>query len=228
MKINQQDMREAFRQAQDIVMHEWESKVEVSHEMEIKQDWEKLYEEGKKRKRKEQYGHPKGMRIAMVVVLVLMVGVSAVFSVDASRKVVITWFTRLTQKEDSFHFQGEKGKDVSKPPQKIETVYEPTYIPKGFELEEEGLVGEIYYSQEYTKEKNYLGFEQNIVNAGISIDAEGMKREDVVIHGCHGQLNWKKGKTILLWTTKEYVFTISSNLGKKEVLKIAESVKKKG
>ena len=227
MTINQQEMREAFLQAQGIVTHEWESKVDVPNEMELKQDWEKLYEEGQKKKRKVLSGFQKGMRVAMVVMLVLVVGVSSVFSVEASRKAVLTWFTKWTQKEDNFHFEGEKGDGVSKPPQKIETVYEPSYIPNGFELADGGLVGDIYYSLEYIKGKNYLGFEQNIVNAGISIDSEGMKREDVVIHGCHGQLNSKVGKTILIWTTKDYVFTISSNLGKKEVLKIAESVKKK-
>ena len=146
---------------------------------------------------------------------------------EASRKAIIHWFTERGAKQDDFHFEQSLKEEKKEPPQTIEKIYAPTYIPDGFEMADEIVVEDIYGIQNYEKGKHYITLEQDIVNAGIAIDSEDMGREDVMIQGYQGQLNSKQGKIILIWATGEYVFTLSSDLDREEVLKIAESIREK-
>lgn len=229
MKINREELREAFRQAQNTATEELETGMPETDVKMERQDWQTLYEIGQAQKEKKGIwkGSRRSMRIAMVVSLVLVVGTVSVFSSEAGRRAMMLWFTEWGDKDDGFHFSGDSEKIDVQPPQEIETVYEPTWIPDGFELTEDELVGGVCYLQDYMKGKHYIGFEQDIVNAGITIDSEDMVREEVMVNGYRGQLNSKKGKTILIWATGEYVFLVSSDLGKEVVLKIAESIKEK-
>lgn len=226
MRLNQNELKEAFRQAQNMVTQEWEDQTRAKEDIGAGPDWETLYAVGKQRQKHHIERRP-ALRIAMVVLLVLVVGAASVFSVEANRKVIIQWFTNPGEKVDDFHFAGDKGKEDSEPPQKIEKIYGLSYVTAGFERTDEGLVEDFYYSQEYVKGKKYIVFEQSIVSAGIAIDSEKMQRREVTIRGCQGQIRSKKGTTILIWTTKNYVFMISSNLGEEEVIKMAEGVREK-
>lgn len=231
MKISREELKEAFRQAQSIVTEELEAGMPETDDKVEEQDWQVLYEKGQEQEKTKGLwkGGRRNIRIAMVLVLVLVTagGTVFAFNAEAGSRVIIQWFTEWGGKDDGFHFAGDSEKTDVQPPQEIETVYEPTWIPEGFELTEDELIGEICYWQEYMKGKHQVEFQQNIVNAGITIDSEDMEREAVMINGYQGQLNSKEGKTGLIWATGEYVFMISSDLGKEEVLKMAESVKEK-
>lgn len=229
MKISREELKEAFRQAQSIVTEELEAGMPETDDKLEGQHWQMLYEKGQEQEKTKGLwkGGRRNIRIAMVVAIVLIVGTASVFSAEARRKAMMQWFTEWGDKDDGFHFAGDSDKTEVQPPQEIETVYEPTWIPEGFELTEEEMAGGIVYFQEYMKGKHYISFDQNIVNAGITIDSEDMEREAVMINGYQGQLNSKEGKTGLIWATGEYVFVIGSDLGKEEVMKIAESVKEK-
>ena len=229
MKINREELREAFRQAQNIATEELETGMPETDEKMEGQDWQTLYEIGQAQKEKKGIwkGSRRSMRIAMVVTIVLVVGTASVFSSEAGRRAMMQWFTEWGDKDDGFHFSGDSEKTDVQPPQEIETVYEPTWIPDGFELTEDEMVGGLDYFQEYMNGMHYIGFEQDTVNAGITIDSDGMLREEVMVNGYQGQLNSKEGKAILIWATGEYIFTVGSDLGKEVVLKVAESVKAK-
>ncbi len=231
MKISREELKEAFRQAQSIVTEELEAGMPETDVKVEGQDWQMLYKKGLEQKKENgvRKGGRRNIRIAMVLVLVLVTagGIVLASSAEAGRRVIMQWFTEWGDKDDGFHFAGDEDKKESPPPREIETIYAPSWIPEGFELTVDELVGEICYWQEYMKGKHQVDFQQNIVNAGITIDSDGMEREDVMINGCQGQLNHKKDKTILIWATRNYVFMLSSDLGKEEVLKMAESVKEK-
>ncbi len=226
MRIDEKVLKEAFRQAQDIATKEMEEKAWEPDETEPDRDWEMLYEAGRMRKKKERTGYRRRARIAAAVMLVLTVRLVSSFTAEASQigfiRTLTQWFIDRGDSHDDFRYKQSEQKEEAS--QTLETIYEPTYIPDGFELAYEDLVGSMNYVQEYVKEKKYLGFEQDTINVAKSIDSENMKRETVVIQGYEGQLNSKKGETILVWATDEYIFEISSSLGKEEVIKVAESV----
>ena len=228
MEISTKELREALYRAQTEATDELEHKVmgtgETESEPEL--DWEKLYLEGRDRKTQAATKKRKGLRAAIVFFAVFLAGVTSVFSVEASRKVVLQWFARQGQKQDDFHFEQTVEPKEKEPPKTIEKIYAPTYIPEGFELVDE-MVDDLGVYDEYQKNKNYIQFSQEVSEAHVAIDSEDMNREEVTVQGYQGQLNSKKGKTILIWATGEYVFTLSSDLDKEEVVKIAESIREK-
>lgn len=113
-------------------------------------------------------------------------------------------------------------------PDKIETYYEPAYLPDGYEMWEDSYIKENWtYGMYYVKTGNqFIVFNQGILEGTISIDSEGAKRKDVVINGWKGQLNYKKKKKTVIWATNEYVFQVSGvgNIRTEDLLKVAESV----
>ena len=228
MKIDEKVLKEAFRQAQDIATKEMEEKAWEPDETEPDRDWEMLYEAGRMRKKKERTGYRRRARIAAAVMLVLTVGIASAFTAEASQIGFIwtltQWFVDRGDSHDNFRYkQSEQKEETSQPPRTLETIYEPTYIPDGFELVVDDLLTVSHFMY-YEKGGKSFSFDQGIMNGVISVDSENMKRETVVIQGYEGQMNSKKGETILVWATNEYIFTISSNLGKEEILKVAESV----
>ena len=234
MKIVQNDLKEAFRQAQDIITQDMESKEWEPDEIEPDLDWEVLYEAGLKKKKKIHAKYGRGAKIAIAIMLVLAVGIMSAFSVEACRVAITREVLRVGEimgkYYDSFYIEQKyKNGYVIRPRHNLKTIYEPTYIPNGFEPEEEPINSPSFYSRDYWKGsfKNYLRFEQKDMGLLTTIDSENMKREKVTVQGYEGQLNYKKGETNLIWITDEYVFTIKSSLGKKEVLKVAESVAEK-
>ena len=228
MKIDEKVLKEAFRQAQDIATKEMEEKAWELDETEPDRDWEMLYEAGRMRKKKERTRYRRRARIAAAVMLVLTVGIASAFTAEASQigfiRTLTQWFVDRGDSHDDFRYkQSEQKEETSQPPRTLETIYEPTYIPDGFELVVDDLLTVSHFMY-YEKGGKSFSFDQGIMNGVISVDSENMKRETVVIQGYEGQMNSKKGETILVWATNEYIFTISSNLGKEEILKVAESV----
>lgn len=113
-------------------------------------------------------------------------------------------------------------------PDSIEIYYEPTYIPKGYEMWEEGYLKESWiYSMYYLKnKKQYITFQQTVLGGTISIDSENTERKEVEINGWKGQMNYKKNKKTLIWATNEYAFVMAhvGNISEEEILKVARSV----
>lgn len=113
-------------------------------------------------------------------------------------------------------------------PDSIEVYYEPTYIPKGYEMWEEGYLKESWiYSMCFLKnKKQYITFTQGLLGGTISIDSENAKRKEVEINGWKGQMNYKKNKQTLIWATNEYSFVIAhvGSISEEELLKVARSV----
>lgn len=231
MKISSEELKEAFRQAQSIVTEELEAGMPETDDKPEGQDWQTLYEigQGQKETKGLWKGGRRNIRIAMVLVLVLVTAGGTVFAFnsEAGSRVIIQWFTEWGDKDDSFHFARDEEEKESLPPQEIETIYAPTWIPEGFELTKDELVGEICYWQQYMKGKHQIDFQQNIMNAGVGMNSVDMVREEVMINGYQGQLNSKEGETMLIWATGEYAFIIGGDLSKEEVMKMAESVKGK-
>lgn len=115
-------------------------------------------------------------------------------------------------------------------PDKIETYYEPVYLPDGYEMTDNINNIDIMISKTYSKRKNIITFGQSVLEVTVSIDSQDMTRETVYINGWKGQLNHKKKKISLVWATNEYIFDLhgEGNVSKEELIKVAESVSPTG
>lgn len=135
-----------------------------------------------------------------------------------STKVAVTW--------DEMVRMAESISEMA--PDSIEVYYEPTYIPKGYEMWEEGYLKESWvYNMYYLKnKKQYIIFTQDLLEGTISIDSENVERKEVEINGWKGQMNYKKNKKTIIWATNEYAFVLAhvGNISEEELLKVARSV----
>lgn len=106
----------------------------------------------------------------------------------------------------------------------IGQIHEPTYIPDGFELDEETSkeFDAFYYSN---GDKRFI-FDNVGLTAVVSIDNERLIREKVDIRGYEADLFSEPGEdsVIILWCEGPNVFELIADLEKSEAIKVAESI----
>lgn len=105
-------------------------------------------------------------------------------------------------------------------------VYEPGYIPEGFELINrinDGLV-----LLEYQRGEDFISYtQQRIENVSMHINTEGIEVEKFEFKGLPAVYYSNQGVQNLLWYDERYMYMVSSTLDKDAVFKIAGSVKPK-
>lgn len=96
-------------------------------------------------------------------------------------------------------------------------------IPEGYAVEE---LSSFPYFIEMKNGINTISFEQSpLLNGQINVDTENTTYENVVINGQNGIYYENKGYNTFVWSDKHYCFVLSGDIGKEELLKIAETVK---
>lgn len=105
----------------------------------------------------------------------------------------------------------------------------PTYIPSGFELDEENTIPEIGSYDFINEDGKYVSYSEDGLTASPSIDIEHQVREKITIHGYEADLfyDYDDGSGVLLWREEYKVFTVAGIVDKSELIKIAESVKRR-
>ena len=78
----------------------------------------------------------------------------------------------------------------------------------------------------YRSGNQTLRFEQEITNTGYSIDNEHGDVDRIIIHGSEGISIAMEDGILLIWSNGEVNFILKGTLPEKELIKIAESVKK--
>lgn len=209
-------------------------------------DWEELYQKGQEPDKAKNISWQKA---AAIFLILFLAGSSTTYAIGKILRTGAEWDVTYGISEDTFMFESEgtpmgtatpdatQKEAVSKtPPKEIEVYYEPAYIPKGYEEMEEDAGSEnggkdsafTYYIKEEKKGKikvHSILVTQSVLNGTISIDSKNMTRETVYINGWKGQLNYKKNKIAIIWTTEEYVFSAHSygDVSVEELLKVARS-----
>ena len=108
-------------------------------------------------------------------------------------------------------------------------MYFPTYIPDGFELDEDVSVEESDFFYFVDGEKT-LTYRESDVLGVHSIDTDTLVREKITIHGCEADLFYDTDGplTLILWQEGPKVFDVNGcGMSKEEVIKIAESVQRR-
>ena len=153
-------------------------------------------------------------------------------SVQAFRVKVLNFFIEIGQEYTSIDLK-DKGpsdstRDFSGIPSDWENVYIPVYVPEGYKiLKAQSLVTAkiIHYSNE---KKRLIVFKQYIgKNTNIRVDTEDASVSKVTISGFEGLLTEKEGSISIVWHNDDMAFSLIGNADKKELIKMAESIKVK-
>lgn len=187
--------------------------------------------------------HGRRRVIVVVAVLVLLLGTTVMakgFFQSVLGKHVLTGYNdhvqlNLPESDDEAELLME---NVTEEETETETNFEfvckkPQWVPEGYELEWEDYNDDIpSYDLNYGNEKNQVFLYQQIQsgvigNFGISSNGENLQK--VMVGKYNGY--WipdnesDKERGNIIWTDEKYIYAVEGYLSKRELLKIAESVK---
>jgi len=163
-------------------------------------------------------------RVAIATITVFTLLIITTFSVDALRESVIEFITQVFHEFTNIVFQIDN--EAKALPETIETTFSPTYLPEGYELNEE-LTFEDSIKITYQNEiQNDLIFKQYTIEATkLGVDTEDGRAEDVLIGKYEAKYFSNKGIQQLIWTDGYYGYHILGPISKDEIILMAESIK---
>lgn len=169
-------------------------------------------------------------RLVAVLVLIFVITTIFVANVEAIRIKVLNFMMDETEKYTSVDIKEEsdvlESESISRAiPPDWEGQYAPTYIPEGFRITE---------AKNYNDTSSivYLNDARQMIlfqkwpreNVNLRIDTEGTDTTSININGFEGLLVEKDDIIRVMWYSDDVLFTISSQIDKNELIKIAESV----
>lgn len=165
-----------------------------------------------------------GRRAACIVAAVIILSASAL-SVKAIREAVFDFIMRIFS--DHTVVTTESGTDAGYP-ETIKDEYYISELPEGFELSEYNQM-DVFLDVSYVNnDKNkYIIFSQKTKSYYYdNIDNQKVDYEEIYIDNNQNYLiiSTEHGQRII-WDNGKYVFTISSNLNKQEIIKLCKSTK---
>ena len=168
-------------------------------------------------------------RRALLVAALIAALLLTAYAIPAVREFFIDFFIKDKETYYEFTYDPEA---VANAPEYIETVYMPTYVPKGFEEESYTCVAPSVTIVWYGDNKLFIVYEQVIMpqdplkSADWGIDAEHSVLEWRSLEG--GQVLYQESESTraYFWATSEYRFTIrcSAELPEEELMKIFNSI----
>lgn len=163
-----------------------------------------------------------------VAVFVVGVGIAitTAYNADANFRLFVNkWITVGDGHIDISNNISEQEYDLSEVPDNWEYIYLPQYIPNGYKVIsiEPDYFGILI---EYSNDKDYIYFyQENNLNASMSIDTDHTDISDIKVGNYDGIYLLSDNRGQIMWDNREYYFSISGEISKEELLKIAESLK---
>lgn len=165
-------------------------------------------------------------------VLLLIFNISVV-SVPAMKEKTLEFFMKTYDDHtDIGKYPGEKVEDVKNVSDdrftiKLSKEYEITYLSEGFKLRDMHK-DEAGWNADYYNEDKLIMFSQSSLNGtDLSIDTENTKNTYVDINGQQAFMTEKENLVNMVWRVDENIITVSGiDVSKKEIIKVARSVKK--
>lgn len=193
-------------------------KVEFSKEHEEKM--KKLF---KKERNKSFFRKvSKYLKRVAIFFVILILGLSIVISgVEAWRIRVMNFIIEMNQTNTDIKFVEDDLKGDYYHSDEI--IFE--YIPEGFKLENSDVQNNRIY---LTFRNNEYGFSFTMrsIDASLSIDTENSAVQRFNINGNRALYSTNRNVNILVWHDEEYSYNLTGSIEKKELIKIAENVKK--
>lgn len=171
---------------------------------------------------RKQVSHRRMLKRALILVAVLILALGTlVVSVDAVRLKVFNYV-----------FQEHPGhtklipSDIEEPEERDMPDFQLGYVPEGYEM--------VNYDRDYSSlwvdydngKGQYIHFSVDYAaDINLSIDNDTFVREETRVGEYQAWYFYDEKDCLIVWQTEEYVFMVSSDLGKEETMSMAESVR---
>ena len=219
--FTEDELRRAVIKADRYELEALPADSEIDHE--FSRDFEmKMRKLIRKSKKNSRVGEGIVWRKKIVILIATaMILFASTMSISAVRAPVIKLITEVYEKFTHIFF--EKDQTSQRITDEF-VVYEPTFIPKDFELFNRVINGHVLLEYEFAND--YISYSQQYLE-GISthINTEGVELEELEFNGFNAMYYSNQGMQSLIWYNDTYIYTISSTLDRDTIFKIASSIK---
>lgn len=163
-------------------------------------------------------------RAACIIVAFLAISITTVLSVEALRKPFFDLISNIFTDHTEISIELDQSTDV---PDKIIDRYEIGYDLTGYNVSYTSETDEVRLIT-YTKGDNKISFTQFTADYGtINVNTEDATTAHTDINGFEAMI-WVDNSEVshIVWNNGEYIFDLSSSLGKDALIEIANSVQK--
>lgn len=198
-----------------------ERPVEFSEDLE--QKIQRIFDD--ERRRVRRHGRRRYVRrICICAAVITALLAAAVMSVGALRNAVIEMIFNTTDVGTDINFVEAPAPDEPVDP---ESKAGFGYLPEGFVLVKEDVKSRMEnYMYENGEQYFYVGITQITDGGSTTIDTENAEIEYMTINGWQAIYSEKPEVQILFWADDAYSYCISGNIGRDEIVQIAQNLKK--
>ncbi len=160
--------------------------------------------------------------VALAAAIVILLATA--MSVSAVRAAVFEFITEVYEKFTHIFFEESRSSNDA-----VDEfiVCRPSFIPEGFELDNEKTAGPVLLV--YEKGSDYISYsQQRLEDVSLHVNTEEAELEELEFNGLPAKYYSNRGVQNLLWYDDEYLYIVSSTLDRDAVFKIAESVETAG
>lgn len=158
-------------------------------------------------------------RIAAVFVILVLLTVTSVMGVDAWRAKFLNFFTKPSQTNTEVRY----GEEASKGGKHFDEMVTLNYVPEGMRITEERK-GKRDVALLFSKGEEFFKLRVSKTVSVSYIDTEDKEIGKVSVNGVDAYLRTANGEHVIKWTFDEKAYTLSGNLDKETLLKIAENI----
>lgn len=162
-----------------------------------------------------------GKRVAIIFVLVIAISTVTVVSVSAWRIKVMNFITEMTKQDTNITIDQDGLESNTYTNNEITF----NYIPKGFIIEKSEYREEHIYL-EFKNDNEYFNFRTMNIGDSLSIDTEDAHVKEFTMGGRRALYSENDNISILVWHDEELMYVLTGNISEKELIKIAENIKK--
>lgn len=159
-------------------------------------------------------------KIAAIILIVIAVFSTTIFSVEALRVRFLNMFIETQEEVTDITFEDSESQN-----EVLKNDNEPGYIPDGFKLtsiEEIDNRTTLFYTN---NNGDTIDIDRYSTGNNIGIDTENAEYGNIKINGHDGFYSIKNGFATIVFKTDEYAFLVTGNIDISEIKKIAENLK---
>lgn len=160
--------------------------------------------------------------LAFAAAFILMI--TMIFSVSALREPVLRFILEVYEKFSTVFFNSHE--EVVAPPETLETLYEPSWLPEGYVLENE-VNTDLFRKCYFSNGTDAFEFQQNSILLGHNLDTEGAEIQQTTVLEHKAILYHNKEVWNIVWSDSEYSYAIVGMRDENQILRVAESLRKK-
>ncbi len=160
-------------------------------------------------------------RTAVFFLAVIIISGIVAFSVEAWRIKVLNFVIEMSQIHSEINFVENSTKGDSYTSDEITL----GYITDGFMLDKRDVKNDMV-SLVFKGEENYFVISMNDITGSMGIDTENASVKKTTINGQEALYSSNSNINILVWHDENFSYRLSGTLEEKEMVKVAENIKK--